>query len=130
MVIHDLVDHNLVLERKAIGPAGRRDIGKLKRPGPIWRTALEAVFDRRCGDHGVAIGRDKVNAIARDRVEAELGFGDRQVLAGCENRAVECVLAAGRRSDDVTGQIHRGRAMINQLKPELRVGRGGRFIDC
>ena len=130
MVIHDLVDHDLVVERKSIGAAGRCYVGKLKPSSSVWRTALKLVGDHRRRDYRVTVRNDNVDAIARARVEPELGFGDCQVLAGCEGRTSECVLTAVRRSDDVAGQIHWCRAMVHQLKPKLPVGRRSYFIDC
>ena len=130
MVIHDLVDHDLVMERKTIGATGRCYVGKLKPSSSVWRTALKAVGDHRRRDYRVTVRNDNVDAIARARVEPELDFGDCQVLAGCEGRTSKCVLTAVRRSDDVAGQIHWCRAMIHQLKPKLPVGRRSYFIDC
>ncbi len=83
-MVHDFVDHDFVMEREAVRPAGRGLVGIQPRPDARRQPAAQCVVHHHAIDHFVLGRRQNEKFIARLRMKAQLRFSKRQIIAGRE----------------------------------------------
>ena len=84
VMVHDFVDHDFVMEREAVRPAGSGLVGIQPRPDARRQPAAQRGFYHDAIDHLVLGRRQNEKFIARRRMEAQLCLSQRQIIAGRE----------------------------------------------
>ena len=75
MVIHDLVDHDIIVKVEAVGRAWRDPIGI--EPLAVRREPTQPVGHRPCINDVLAVGRVEKNTLALNSRETKLCVRDR-----------------------------------------------------
>ena len=130
MVIHDLVNDHVRVERKAVGAVGGGNIGVKPSARAFGKPAAVRILDDRRVDHRVAVGRVQEQLALVGGQKSQCVRVANHVSAAADLLGAEHVLPrhAGTR-DRIAGQRYAAGSGIDQFHPEVGRQRGHDLVE-
>ena len=130
-MIKDLVDHDLVVEGKAVGGAGRRHVGPQPLPVMLVAAASQRVGDYPTVDQPALAGRIEKQPLAIGRIESQVVAVDPQQAAADNRLRGQHIVTAGRSGGrkHVSAKVDGRAAVVGDLDEKVSVVGAGDFVE-